>query len=137
MNEDKEFNDFLKGRLEHEVSHDPPGLDRIMRTASEVSRARTRSRRLRNGLWGALLAAASLAVISAVSFNEPQPVLQPKQKPEPQELVRDETVTTVIELLCTEEELESIPEGASAVEQLLAWQDVPYDLAVSDIALEY
>ena len=63
MKEDKEFEDFVRGELEGEFAGEPPRLDAIIHAASEAAASRAAARRSRMRIWGALLAAASLAVI--------------------------------------------------------------------------
>ena len=63
MNEDSKLNDFLKERLEADVSGEPPRLDAILHAASAAVQARMDARRRSVRLWGGLLAAASLAVL--------------------------------------------------------------------------
>ena len=64
MNEDAKLNDFLKERLEADVPGEPPRLEAILHAASVAAQARAVARRRSVCLWGGLLAAASLAVIS-------------------------------------------------------------------------
>ena len=146
MNEDSELNDFLKERLEADVSGDPPRLDEILHAASAAVQARMDARRRSVRLWGGLLAAASLAVLclfavhlwtsspSASSPSQlsqassPVPTSSPSDVPSP-----EQTVVDAIDLLSTFDGDELDVETNSVVEVLLAWQDAPYKDAVSDI----
>ena len=137
MNEDAKLNDFLKERLEAGVSGEPPRLDAILRAASAAAQARAAARRSVR-LWGVLLAAASLAVLCffAVHFRESSPSTSrssqassaPAYVPSP-----EQTVVGAIDLLCMADGEALDTETNSVEEVLLAWQDAPYENAVSDL----
>ncbi len=125
MNEDKELNEFLKTRLEGDVSGEIPHFGEIMRAASEASFARAEERRSRSRFWGASLLAASLAVVCTFS------VLNIDTKtPSP-----ETTVANAIDILRVADGAESMSDETSLDELLLAWQDAPYENAVSDLLL--
>ncbi len=126
MKEDKEFEDFVRGRLEGEFAGEPPRLDAIIHAASEAAASRAASRRSRMRIWGALLAAASLAVILSASVA----TLQTGPSPS------DDTIAEVIDLLRSEGDGNSVSDGTSAVDRLLAWQDAPYEQAISGLQTE-
>lgn len=126
MNEDKEFEDFVRGRLEGEFAGEPPRLDAIIHAASEAAASRAASRRSRMRIWGALLAAASLAVILSASVA----TLQTGPSPS------DDTIAEVIDLLRSEGDGNPVSDGTSAVDRLLAWQDAPYEQAISGLQTE-
>ena len=146
MNEDSKLNDFLKERLEADVSGAPPRLDEILHAASAAAQARMDARRRSVRLWGGLLAAASLAVLClfAVHFRNssssaplpfrpsvssaPAPSSSPASVPSP-----EQTVVGAIDLLSTFDGDELDVETNSVVEVLLAWQDAPYEDAVADL----
>ena len=126
MKEDKEFEDFVRGRLEGEFAGEPPRLDAIIHAASEAAASRAASRRSRMRIWGALLAAASLAVILSASVA----TLQTGPSPS------DDTIAEVIDLLRSEGDGNPVSDGTSAVDRLLAWQDAPYEQAISGLQTE-
>ena len=146
MNEDAKLNDFLKERLEADVSGEPPRLDAILHAASAAVQARAAARRRSVRLWGGLLVAAALAVLCffAVHFrnsspsasspsrpsvaSSPAPSSSPASVPSP-----EQTVVDAIDLLSTFDGDELDVETNSVVEVLLAWQDAPYKDAISDI----
>lgn len=121
MKEDKEFEDFVRGRLEGEFAGEPPRLDAIINAASEAAASRAASRRSRMRIWGALLAAASLAVILSASVA----TLQTGPSPS------DDTIAEVIDLL--QSDGETVSNSTSVVERFLAWQDAPYEQAISGL----
>ena len=126
MKEDREFEDFVRGRLEGEFAGAPPRLDAIMHAASEVAASRAAARRLRRRIWGALLAAASLAVILSASVATLQTGTASS----------DDTIAEVIDLLRSEGDVDAVSDGASAVDRLLAWQDAPYEQAINGLQME-
>ena len=138
MNEDAKLNDFLKERLEADVPGEPPRLDEILHAASAAAQARAAARRRSIRLWGVLLAAASLAVLCffAVHFRESSPSTSrssqassaPAYVPSP-----EQTVVGAIDLLCMADGEALDTETNSVEEVLLAWQDAPYENAVSDL----
>lgn len=124
MNEDIEFNAFLKSRLEEGTGMAPSSLAEIERAAVREAAARSAERRVRVRRWGgAFLLAASLA--AAAGFF----VMQAATAPTP-----EETVADAIELLSVTDETE-LEETDSVAEMLLAWQDAPYENAVSDLSI--
>lgn len=126
MKDDKEFEDFVRGRLEGEFAGEPPRLDAIMHVASEVAASRAAARRSRRRIWCALLAAASLAVILSASVATLQTGTTSP----------DDTIAEVIDLLRSEGDVDTVPDGTSAVDRLLAWQDAPYEQAISGLQTE-
>ena len=141
MKEDGKLIDFLTERLEGDVPGNPPRLDAILREATSCARARSRIRRLRTCIWGGALAAAVLAVICIFAVHvQPHPL--PSEGDAVQEVASQATaskdvVVDVIDILRTVDgdELEE-EEEASEVEMLLAWQDAPYEDAVSGLFSE-
>ena len=146
MNEDSKLNDFLKERLEADVSGEPPRLDAILHAASAAAQARAAARRRSVRLWSGLLAAASLAVLCLFTVHllhsspsvpppsrpsvssAPVPSSSPASVPSP-----EQTVVDAIDLLSTFDGDELDVETNSVVEVLLAWQDAPYEDAVADL----
>ena len=126
MKEDKEFEDFVRGRLEGEFAGEPPRLDAIIHAASETAASRAASRRSRMRIWGALLAAASLAVILSASVATLQTGTDSS----------DDTIAEVIDLLRSEGDGDTVSDGTSAVDRLLAWQDAPYEQAINGLQTE-
>ncbi len=141
MKEDSKLIDFVKDRLEGNAPGDPPRFDAILSEASACARARALARRSRTRIWGGALAAAMLAV--ACIF-----VVHLRQRPSPpdgmvvreavsQEAQSGAVVADVIDILrvVDGEELED-EEATSEAEILLAWQDAPYEDAVSGLFSE-
>ncbi len=126
MKEDKEFEDFVRGWLEGEFAGEPPRLDAIIHAASEAAASRAASRRSRMRIWGALLAAASLAVILSASVATLQTGTDSS----------DDTIAEVIDLLRSEGDGDTVSDGTSAVDRLLAWQDAPYEQAINGLQTE-
>lgn len=122
MDEDIEIEEFLKNRLEGDVAADPPRFDEIMRAASEASFVAAASRS-RQWHWGLSLVAACVAV--AFSF-----AVLTTRSPAP---TPEATVAHVIDLLRAADGEEAASEASSVEEMLLAWQDAPYESAVSDL----
>ena len=136
MKEDGKLIGFLAERLEENLPGDPPRLDAILREATACARARSRVRRLRTCIWGGTLAAAVLAVICIFAVHvQPRPL--PSEEVAVQGGVSEEVVADVINILraVDGDELEE-EEEASEVEMLLAWQDAPYENAVSGLFSE-
>ena len=144
MNEDAKLNDFLKERLEAGVSDEPPRFDAILHVASTAAQTRAAVRRSRVRLWGVLLIAASLTVIClfAVHFwssppssslpSPPQVAVQPTPTPTPASMPSPEqTVVDAIDLLSMADGENLGVETNSVEDVLLAWQDAPYENAVS------
>ena len=141
MKEDGKLIGFLAERLEENLSGEPPRLDAILREATACARARSRVRYLRTCIWGGTLAAAVLAVICIFAVHvQPHPLPSEGdtvQAAAPQETSSSEVVVDVINILraVDGDELEE-EEEASEVEMLLAWQDAPYEDAVSGLFSE-
>ena len=123
MNEDIELENFIKDRLEGDVRKEPPHFEEIMRAASEASFAAAAERRSRNRLWLSSLAAACVAVVCSFAV-----VHQQMSSPTP-----EATVACVIDLLRAADGTESTSEESSVEDMLLAWQDAPYESAISDL----
>ena len=125
LNEDKELVRLLRRGLEDGIAGEPPRLREIMQAASFADSARRRSR-----LWkwgGSSLVAASLAIVC--SFAALQTNLRP-ETPSP-----EDTVASVIDLLSTADGVDmSSGEESSVAEMLLAWQDAPYEDAISGLS---
>ena len=143
MNEDAKLNDFLKERLEAGVSGEPPRLDAILQAASAAAQTRAAARRSRVRLWGGLLAAASLAALCLFAVHlwvSPTTPSSPHQAAQPvpsQSLASmpspEQTLVSAIDLLSMADG-DNIEVETNAVEDvLLAWQDAPYEYAVSDL----
>ena len=157
MNEDAKLNDFLKERLEADVPGEPPRLKAILHAASVAAQVRAAARRRTVRLWSGLLVAASLTVLCLFSVHfwtssspsssslsssspsasspsqpslasSPVPVSSPSYAPSP-----EQTVVDVIDLLCMTDGEELDIETNSVEEVLLAWQDAPYEDAVSGL----
>ena len=130
MNEYRDIEDFVKGRLEEGVSSSPPRLAEIERAAAAESFACVAEHRSRRRCTAAMLVAASFAVVFSFA------VLHIDSSPKP-----ENTVACVIDLLRTadgaetlsESSADSEPEGPSVAEMLLAWQDAPYESAIADL----
>ncbi len=125
MNEDKELNDFIKGKLEGDG--EILRFGDIMRAAEEQSFALAAARRSRRRFLGASLLAASIAVICSFAVVSLQTA---HDSPET-------TVAAAIDLLRTADGVEVVGEEASVAEMLLAFQDAPYDIAVSELYSAY
>lgn len=125
MNEDRCLNEFLKNRLEGDVPGEVPHFAEIMRAASEESFARAAARRSGSRFWGASLLAASLAFVCAFSV-----VFLQAGAPAP-----ETTVANAIDILRVADGAKSLGEETSFAEMLLAWQDAPYESAISDLTL--
>jgi len=129
MNEYRDIEDFVRGRLE-DVPPLPPRLAEIERAASAESFARVAEHRSRRRRTTALLVAASLAIVFSFAILH----IDPSPKPE-------NTVACVIDLLCTADGAETLSESSAVVESgeatvaemLLAWQDAPYESAIADL----
>lgn len=143
MNEDAKLNDFLKERLEAGVSGEPPRLDAILHAASAAAQTRAAARRSRVRLWGGLLAAASLAVLCLFAVHlwvspdtrpSPHQAAQPIPSPSLASMPSPEqTLVGAIDLLSMVDG-DNIEVETNAVEDvLLAWQDAPYEDAISDL----
>ena len=130
MNEYRDIEDFVKGRLEESVSSLPPRLAEIERAAAVESFARVAEHRSRRRRTTALLVAASLAIVFSFAILH----IDPSPKPE-------DTVACVIDLLRTADGAETLSESSAVVESgettvaemLLAWQDAPYESAIADL----
>lgn len=125
MNEDKELVRLVRRGLEDGIAGEPPRLREIMQAASFAVSAR---RRHRISKWGgASLVAASLAFVC--SFAVLQSHLRP-EAPSP-----EDTVASVIDILRTADGID-MPSGdeSSVAEMLLAWQDAPYEDAISGLS---
>ena len=130
MNECRDIEDFVKGRLEEGVSSSPPRLAEIGRAAAAESFARVAGHRSRRRRTAALLVAASLAIVFSFA------VLHIDSSPRP-----ENTVACVIDLLRTADGAETLSEPSADVaseetaiaEMLLAWQDAPYESAIADL----
>ena len=125
MIEDSELSEFVKSRLEEGLDGEPPRLAAIERLAEIERFARTAERRSRWRAWsGSSLVAATLAV--ACSFA----VLFIREEPAP-----ESTVARVIDLLrASDGDTSELDEGESVAEMLLAWQDAPYESAISGLS---
>ena len=123
MNEDNEIVSFLKKKLEADVPCEPPRMPEIMRTAAVAATARAAARRSRRWVWGASLAAASLAFVCCMTTFSLK-----TERPSP-----ESTVADIIDILCAADGVEAAADGSSVADRLLAWQDAPYRTAVSDL----
>lgn len=130
MNESRDIEDFVKGRLEEGVVLSPSCLAEIERAAAAESFACAAEHRSRRSLWAASLVAASFAIVFSFA------VLHIDSSPSP-----EDTVASVIDLLRTADGAEPLSEGpagiesrkTTVVEMLLAWQDAPYESAIADL----
>ena len=130
MNEYRDIEDFVKGRIEEGISPLPPRLAEIERLAAAESFACVAERRSRRRCTVAMLVAASIAIVFSFAVLR----VDPSPKPE-------NTVACVIDLLRTADGAETLSEasvdiesGETAVaEMLLAWQDAPYESAIADL----
>ena len=96
-----------------------------MRVAAEASFAAA-ERRSRNRLWQSSLAAACVAVACSFAVIHRQTV-----SPTP-----EATVACVIDLLRAADGTASASDESSVEEMLLAWQDAPYESAVSGLVAD-
>ena len=126
MTEDIELANFIKGRLEGDVRRDPPHFEEIMRAASEAAFAAAAVRRAHRRLWLSSLAAACVAVACSFAVMH-----RHASSPAP-----EATVACVIDLLRAADGTESARDDASVVEMLLAWQDAPYESAISGLVAD-
>lgn len=143
MNEDAKLNDFLKEQLEAGVSGEPPRLDAILQAASAAAQTRSAALRSRIRLWGGLLAAASLAVLCLFAVHlwvSPATRPSPHQEARPAPLQSlasmpspEQTVVDAIDLLSMVDGDNIEVETNAVADVLLAWQDAPYEDAVSDL----
>ena len=130
MNEYRDIEDFVKGRLEDGIALSPPRLAEIERAAAAESFANVAEHRSRRRRWTASLVAASFAIVFSFA------VLHVDSTPKP-----EDTVACVIDLLRTadgaetlsETSTESESEETAVAEMLLAWQDAPYESAIADL----
>ena len=130
MNEYRDIEDFVKGRLEEGVSSSPPRLAEIERVAAAESFACVAEHRSRRRCMVAMLVAASLAIVFSFA------VFHFDSSPKP-----GDTVACVIDLLRTADGAETLAETSvegeseetAVAEMLLAWQDAPYESAIADI----
>lgn len=125
MNEDKYLNEFLKSSLEGDVPREIPRFDAIMRTASEEAFSRAAARRSRSRFWSASLLAASLVFVCAFSVV----FLQASSS------AHETTMANAIDILRVADGAQSLSEETPIAEMLLAWQDAPYESAISDLTL--
>ena len=125
MNEDRELLDFLRDRLEGDVPREAPRMDEIMRVASEEAFV-CAARRSRLHRWGAMLAAACVAAVCAFAVLV---VHSPAPTP-------GATGASVIDLLRVADGAEDESSASSLEEMLIAWQDAPYESAVSGLVAE-
>jgi len=126
MSEMGELEGFVKSRLEEGLGEAPARLAEIERFAAQASFERAAERRSRLRVWGgSSLVAASLAAACAFA------VLFHRGGPAP-----ESTVASVIDLLRASDGDTTEPEGESVAEMLLAWQDAPYESAVSGLLAE-
>ena len=112
MNEDRDFENFLKDRLEAGVEVTPAALEGILRAAEEAPALR----RVRPW-WRALPMAASFLVIFALA------VLLARG---PASRASAGAAVEALQLLCEAGEVVTDAETATAADLLLAWQDAPY-----------
>ena len=140
MNEDEKLNDFLKDRLETGVPGEPPRLDAILHAASAAAQTRAAARRSRVHLWGGLLSAASVALLclfavhlrvapTEPSRSVPSPSVASMPSPE-------QTVVGAIDLLSMADGDNLEVETNAVADVLLAWQDAPYEDAISGLSFE-
>ena len=128
MNEYRDIEDFVEGRLEDVVSSLPPRLAEIERAAAAESFAHVAEHRSRRRCMAAMLVAASFAIVFSFAVLH----VDPSPKPE-------NTVACVIDLLRTADGAETLSgaaadsesEETAVAEMLLAWQDAPYELAIA------
>ena len=126
MNEDRGMNEFLRGKLEEDISEIPSCLGELQSAAARLAREAALRRRLRFFLWMPLLAAACLTIAFMWTNLEL-----------PGGAATGETVGQVIDLLANDDgfdkaDLESLP----IHEKLLVWQDIPYENAVCEVYSE-
>ena len=130
MNEYRDIEDFVKGRLEEGVSSSPPRLAEIERAAAAESFACVAEHRWRRRCTVAMLVAASIAIVFSFA------ILHIDSSPKP-----ENTVACVIDLLRTADGAETLSgaaadsesEETAVAEMLLAWQDAPYESAIADL----
>ena len=123
MNEDIDLNDFVRNRLENGLSGDIPHFDDIIQAASSAAVSRKVERRRHLTFWRSSLIAASFAAICSFAAL----CLQSGS------LAADATIASALDLLRAADGVESAGDESSVADMLLAWQDAPYESAVSDI----
>ena len=126
MNEDIELVNFLKDRLEGDVQKEPPHFEEIMRVAAEASFAAAAERRSRRRMWLSSLAAACVAAVCSFAVIHLQ-----TSSPRP-----ETTVACVIDLLRAADGTAATSEEYSVEDMLLAWQDAPYESAISGLVAD-
>lgn len=127
MNEDGELTKFVKDRLEEGVALEPRCIAEIERVATAESFALSAERSSCRRLWAASLVAASLAVVCSVAV-----LTVGRERPEP-----ESTVAGVINLLRASDGDTTELAADSVAEMLLAWQDAPYEAAVSSLVSDF
>ena len=123
MSEDIELMNRIRCGLEDGVPSASPRLHAIAREAAVLAARRRRWRIV--GRATATLLAASLAVACV------WPVLPLNRRPTP-----ENTVAYVIDLLRASDGIDDELASLSVAERLLAWQDAPYESALSDLVSE-
>ena len=125
MSEDRELMDFIKAKLEGDVHAEPPGFKEILHFAAKMSEERAKV--WRPFLWGMSLVAASLlAVCSFVAVSRPQAKASSQER----------TIANVIDILRAADGIEATTGESSVADMLLAWQDVPYESAISELCTD-
>lgn len=127
MKEDIELANFVKDRLEEGIASEPRCLAEIERVATAESFALLPKRRSRRRFWGSSLVAASFAAVCSVTV-----LTMGRERPAP-----ESTVAGVIDLLRASDGDTTELEAGSVAEMLLAWQDAPYEAAVSGLVSDY
>ena len=124
MREDIKLEEFVKSGLEDGVTSEPPRMAEILHAATEAASVREAWRKSHRRLWGASLVAASVALVCSYAIFHAQTEASSPEN----------TVVCVIDLLRAADGAGSATdEPASVAEMLLAWQDAPYEAAISDL----
>lgn len=124
MSEDRELMDFIKAKLEGDLPEAPPRFREIMHFAATMGTEKNKVWPTRR--WLASLAAASLLVIcSFVAAN------MHSNRPS-----QERTIANVIDILRVVDGGETALCESSVADMLLAWQDMPYESAVSELGAD-
>ena len=135
MNDDGRLNEFIKDRLEADISVEPPRMEAIVEAASRAAANRKVARMSHTRIWGGAMAAAALAAICLFTVHMQTP--QRAETGEPQNQSNYAVVADMIDLLRTVDGYEPMQLEAtgddSIADKMLAWQDAPYEQAISGL----
>ena len=135
MNEDGKITEFLKNRLKADIPSEPPRMEAIIEAASRAAANRKVARHPHMRIWGGFLAAAALAAICI--FTVHMQTLEAPRIDAGQNQSNYTIVADMIDLLRVADGYEAVELGASqedsVADKLLAWQDAPYEHAISGL----